>query len=97
MITRVVKLSFDPDKIKEFEALFNFNRSAIKSYKGCRDVKLMKNVAQKNCYFTVSSWESEELLNEYRNSPLFEKIWGEAKKYFNAKPEAWTLEEISNV
>jgi heme-degrading monooxygenase HmoA len=42
--------------------------------------------------FTVSIWESEDDLNAYRNSELFENTWAKTKVLFNDKPEAWSLE-----
>lgn len=93
MITRFVKLSFEPSKVEEFKSLFYSTKNAIESFNGCIEVKLMQDVSVNNIYFTISKWESEELLNEYRQSELFAKVWTQTKSYFNDKPEAWSLAE----
>jgi len=95
MITRIVKLTFDPIHVEEFKALFRDTQHAIQSTKGCLEVKLMKDVSKDNVFFTMSKWESEEYLNLYRKSELFEKVWAQTKQYFNDKPEAWSLEEVT--
>lgn len=93
MITRIVKLSFDPLKVEEFLILFKKMRVAIESSSGCFELRLMKDELQPNVFFTISKWESELFLNEYRKSELFNSIWEEVKKLFNAKPEAWSLRD----
>lgn len=94
MITRIVKLTFDPSRIEEFKNLFKDTQHAIQSSKGCIEVKLMKDVSKDNVFFTISKWESEEFLNLYRKSALFDKVWAQTKSYFNDKPEAWSVAEV---
>lgn len=95
MITRIVKLTFDPARVEEFKLLFNETQHAIQSSRGCLEVKLMKDVSKENVFFTMSKWDSEEDLNAYRKSALFDKVWTQTKTYFNDKPEAWSLEEFT--
>lgn len=96
MITRFVKLTFDPSKIEEFKILFHSTKAAIQSSKGCIEVKLMNDIANPNIFFTVSKWESEADLNEYRKSALFDKVWTQTKQYFSDKPQAWSVEEVNS-
>lgn len=93
MITRLVKLTIDKNKIADFEKIFVSNRDKIAGFPGCKSVKVMKDVNAPNIYFTYSIWESEEAINNYRSSELFGSIWPNAKKTFIDKPEAWSLEE----
>jgi len=41
---------------------------------------------------TYSVWDDEKTLENYKNSALFESIWPNIKVWFDAKPEAWSLE-----
>lgn len=93
MITRLVKLTIDPDKIKAFEDIFIANKERIAQYPGCLSLKVFKDVNRSNVYFTYSTWKSEADINSYRQSELFGSIWPNAKKTFCDKPEAWSLME----
>jgi heme-degrading monooxygenase HmoA len=92
MIKRIVKMSFRPDAVNEFENVFQSTRNRIASFEGCRKLELHKEKNAPNIYFTVSHWESETALNNYRNSELFATTWAKTKVLFNDKPEAWSLE-----
>jgi heme-degrading monooxygenase HmoA len=41
--------------------------------------------------FTLSIWNKEEDLNEYRKSAFFKSTWAKTKILFCDKPEAWSL------
>ena len=94
MITRIVKLTIHPEKTQEFKIFFYKNKQAIESFEGCFKVQLLKDVKYPNIYFTYSHWKDENLLNEYRNSEIFSKIWKHAKSCFCDKPIAWSLTEV---
>jgi quinol monooxygenase YgiN len=93
MITRIVKMTFRPDAADDFIGIFNATQSRIAAFEGCNSVKVFRDATKQNVFFTISEWESEEVLENYRESELFEQVWGKAKNYFDAKPEAWTLIE----
>lgn len=92
MITRLVKLTIDPERIVDFQEIFVSNQRRIADFPGCVDVKVLRDVNNSNVFFTYSHWESEDAINEYRKSELFGSIWPNTKKLFVAKPEAWSLE-----
>lgn len=94
MIKRIVKLSFKPEKISEFIQIFETSKPFIEKRKGCLGVSLHKDSKIENLMFTVSIWESEQDLNAYRASSLFENTWAKTKVLFNDKPEAWSLELV---
>lgn len=94
MIKRIVKMSFVPNKVEEFKTVFKENRVLIASFKGCSHVELLQDKLHANVFFTFSIWESEDFLNAYRDSELFETVWNKTKVLFNQKPEAWTVEEL---
>lgn len=93
MIIRIVKMTFHPEKIKEFEHIFNESKHLIRNMKGCSHLELLNDVNESNIYFTYSYWESENDLNNYRNSEIFVKVWAQTKILFIAKPEAWSVEQ----
>lgn len=95
MIKRIVKMSFQPDKVEEFKAVFQENWKFIAGFNGCKHVELLQDQLHPNVFFTYSLWEGESYLEEYRNSELFAKVWGKTKVLFNEKPLAWTLNELS--
>ena len=94
MIKRIVKLSFKPDKVEDFKTIFENNWQKIKGFEGCEDVELLQDENNEQIFFTYSLWQSEKHLNTYRNSELFNTVWGATKILFNAAPEAWTVKKL---
>lgn len=93
MINRIVKIRFNEDFSCEFEQIFIETKPLILKQKGCISVTMMKNIHQKNEFFTYSLWKNEEDLNNYRNTELFKSVWKKLKSNFSTKPEAWSLTE----
>ena len=91
MITRLVKLTLQPDKASQFEAIFYNTQSLIENSAGCRKTSLFKVAGAESQYFTISYWNSEQNLQDYRASDLFRNVWSTVKPLFSAKAEAWTL------
>ena len=89
MIVRIVKLSIDPNSKEgaSFRRLFLESKEHIVGQAGCHKVVLLE--AQTH-FFTHSTWDSEEALNDYRKSDLFGVVWPQTKALFYDKPEAWT-------
>lgn len=95
MIKRIVKMSFEPDKVETFKTVFKNNWKYIKGFDGCSHVELLQDKLNPHVFFTFSSWKSEDHLNTYRESDLFAKVWGATKILFNDKPMAWSLDELN--
>jgi len=95
MIKRIVKMSFVPEKVEDFKAIFEKNWTLIKGFEGCAHVELLQDKLHPNVFFTFSLWKSEEHLNAYRDSELFGSVWGATKALFNDKPQAWSLSELN--
>ncbi|WP_162052674.1 putative quinol monooxygenase [Pontibacter pamirensis] len=91
MITRIVRMTFTPEKTEEFLEIFRSSKEEIRGFEGCKHVELLQDVNTPNVYSTYSLWDSEGHLNEYRNSELFGQVWPKTKKLFAAKPQAWSL------
>lgn len=94
MIKRIVKMSFDPAKVNDFVEVFRTNWTLIRGFEGCNHVELLQDELHSNIFFTYSLWQSEEHLNKYRDSELFNKVWSKTKILFNDKPQAWTVKEL---
>jgi len=45
-------------------------------------------------FFTYSYWKTEEDLENFRKSDLFKNVWSKTKPFFNAKPEAWSVDKV---
>lgn len=93
MIIRIVKMTFHPEKVNEFQQIFNESKELIRNMPGCTHLELLNDVNEKNIFFTYSYWESENDLNNYRKSDVFAKVWAKTKVLFSDKPEAWSVEQ----
>jgi quinol monooxygenase YgiN len=94
MIKRIVKMSFVPEKVEDFLAVYRANWNLIRGSEGCKHVELLRDENSPNIFFTYSLWESEAHLNKYRDSELFNSVWSRVKPLFNDKPQAWSVKEI---
>ena len=96
MITRIVKLNFEDDKVDDFLAFFNTINHIINNFPGCYGMKLYQDVKDPSIIMTYSHWENEQALNNYRDSDAFGNIWPNIKPWFKNKPEAWTVTAYFN-
>ena len=84
-------MSFELEEVEKFKAIYELNWHKIKGFEGCLHVELLQDRSSPSIFFTYSNWESENHLNNYRDSILFKTVWASTKVLFNQKPEAWTL------
>jgi len=94
MLFRIVRMEFMPEKVTEFRELFKATRSKIASFEGCTGVQLLNDTQSANVFFTYSNWDSEQHLENYRNSELFKQTWTKTKAMFSGKPQAWSLTNV---
>ena len=94
MITRIVKITFNPGEVQSFLNIFHENKSKIAGFEGCTHLELLNDINSSNIFFTYSYWEDESYLEAYRNSELFKGVWQQTKKLFADKPEAWTVKKV---
>lgn len=94
MITRIVKMTFRPGTEADFQQVFRDSQPVIKTFAGCIEVNAFNDVANPLVYFTISKWESEDALNNYRNSEFFMQTWTKTKALFADKAQAWSLADI---
>jgi quinol monooxygenase YgiN len=88
MIVRVVRMTFRKGTEEKFLKIFRDNKSAIENFAGCSHLDLLRDVQNPNIFTTYSHWESEDALNEYRNSALFSIVWSQTKLLFDDQPQA---------
>lgn len=93
MFVRIVKMGFHPEHIETFLTNFHAKKEFIRNSSGCRLLELYRGKQDTTIFFTYSYWDSEEDLENYRNSELFKNVWAETKILFNAKPEAWSVDK----
>lgn len=94
MITRIVKMEFAPEHIDTFLAKFHTVKHKIRSFEGCHRLSLLQDIHHPNVIFTYSFWDSQEALDVYRYSDLFNETWAFTKALFCAKPQAWSVDQI---
>lgn len=96
MLIRIVKLTFEEDKIEQFLQFFESVKEQVNTFPGCLGMKLLREIEDPCTVMTYSHWESPADLENYRTSETFGKIWPTIKPWFAAKPEAWSVEEYFN-
>jgi quinol monooxygenase YgiN len=55
---------------------------------------MLRDINNPAIFITHSLWDSEEDLNKYRDSELFQSIWPTIKPWFAEKPQAWSLDNV---
>lgn len=98
MIVRVVKMEFKKECVEAFIRLFEERKEKIRASEGCIYLELLQGTeAKSNIFMTYSYWNTEEDLNNYRYSSLFEDTWKETKKLFARKPEAISFTKLHSL
>jgi heme-degrading monooxygenase HmoA len=97
MIIRIVKMEFEETNIPGFLEIFATSKVQIRSFPGCTHLQLLQDESDSCVFFTYSHWGGEDDLKSYRNSDLFQTVWGNTKKLFRAAPEAWSLSDRTEV
>lgn len=97
MFVRIVKMSFQPEKIDTFLSNFEANKTKIRAFEGCQFLELYRDKNNPNIFFTYSYWDTENDLENYRHSELFKGVWANTKPLFNAKPEAWSVDKLESL
>ena len=74
MIIRIVKMTFKPERINDFKAIFEASKEKIRDQNGCNYLCLLQDKNNTSVFFTYSYWDNEIYLNHYRNSNLFGQV-----------------------
>jgi quinol monooxygenase YgiN len=97
MLIRVVRMTFQPEKVDAFLQNLEANKHRIRNFQGCLHLEVWSDFHAKNIFTTYSIWENEEALNNYRDSELFKTVWGFTKSLFLEKPIAFSSKKIDEV
>jgi heme-degrading monooxygenase HmoA len=92
MIIRIVKMTFQSGKTNDFLDIFNQRKERIAACNGCSYVSLQHDIENPAIFFTISKWNSENDLENYRNSELFKETWKLTKALFEKPAEAWSVQ-----
>lgn len=90
-------MTFQEDKVHAFMVNFEANKEKIRHFPGCQYLELWRDKNHKNIFMTYSHWDSEEALNQYRDSELFKSVWSYTKTLFSDKPKAFSVEKIEQL
>lgn len=90
MLIRVVRMTFQDDKVNDFLKVFEESKEKIRSFDGCQHLELHKDYHAPNIYSTYSIWENDQALDNYRHSNLFKGVWAQTKVLFKEKPVAFS-------
>ena len=93
MLIRIVRMHFTEAGVEEFLEIFNANKEAIRNFEGCSHLQLLRDKDDPSVFITLSHWESEENLENYRKSELFGKVWGRVKNLFSERTIAFSSEK----
>jgi quinol monooxygenase YgiN len=91
MLTRIVRMTFEPERLADFLAIFRASENKIRNMPGCRYLELWQDAAAPNIYCTYSHWDSAADLDAYRRSALFGQVWPATKALFAAPPLAFSV------
>lgn len=94
MLIRIVRMTFQEDKVEEFLSIFQASKLKIRAFDGCEHLELLRDINFPNVFSTYSYWESENHLNTYRDSELFKSVWASTKVLFADKPIAFSSERV---
>ena len=84
-------MHFTEAGVNEFLEIFNQNKMAIRNFEGCTHLELLKDQENPFVYTTLSHWNNEQCLENYRKSELFGSVWGRVKTLFAERTQAFSL------
>ena len=97
MLIRIVRMTFRPDAVPAFLAIFAASRPLIAAQPGCHSVALWQEAGAAGAphvLATYSRWTSEDALNHYRRSALFGAVWPQTKALFAAPAQTFSFAEF---
>lgn len=93
-IQRLVRMSFEPDRIPDFMDVFETSKEKIRNFPGCIALNLIVDIEDSTVIYTSSIWRAVEDLENYRNSELFIQTWRKTKIHFKEKAQTSTFNVI---
>lgn len=77
-------MTFRPDALPEFLAMFETVSPQIRAFAGCHHLELWEDARYPNILTTFSHWDDAVALDAYRRSDLFRTTWAKTKPLFAA-------------
>jgi heme-degrading monooxygenase HmoA len=90
-------MNFIASEIENFLRIFEQSKDQIRNMPGCNHLELWNSQTEATVFYTYSIWDSENDLNNYRNSELFQSVWPATKALFASKAEASSLNVLFNL
>lgn len=87
-------MKFRAEELPVFLSLFERTAEQIRRFPGCSRLELWQDTGDPGLCFTYSWWESQQHLDEYRQSDLFRTTWAQAKILFEDKPIARSVQVL---
>ncbi|GAB3799106.1 hypothetical protein GCM10028819_21690 [Spirosoma humi] len=97
MLIRIVRMTFQDDKLADFHAIFDRSKQRIRTFPGNHQLDLLRDPNQPNVRITYSLWESADALEAYRRSELFRATWAATKVLFAERAVAFSAEKLEAV
>ncbi|WP_288428593.1 antibiotic biosynthesis monooxygenase family protein [uncultured Spirosoma sp.] len=97
MLVRIVRMTFQPDKLADFHAIFDRSKAHIRAFPGNHHLDLLRDPENPAVRMTYSLWESVDALEAYRQSELFRTTWAATKLLFAEKPIAFSGEKLEDI
>ena len=97
MLIRLVRMTFQKDKLPDFHAIFDRSKHRIRAFPGNRHLELLRDLGNPNVRMTYSLWDSADALDAYRQSELFRTTWAATKVLFSEKAVAFSGERMEEV
>lgn len=97
MLIRIVRMTFQPEKVADFLVIFDESKHKIRAMPGCHRLELLRDLDQPHVFMTYSYWDNVGALNDYRNSELFKTTWAKTKVLFAGKPLAYSVERLQEL
>ena len=90
-------MGFYKQNIEVFLQNFEATKTRIRAFEGCHFLELYRDKKDPCIFFPYSFWDSEEALETYRQSELFNTVWSKVKPLFSIRPEAWSVDKMETL
>jgi heme-degrading monooxygenase HmoA len=95
-IARVIIIKAPEEKFKEAEQIWKEDCAPLmRRQKGCRAEKFMRSLDHPDLYISYSEWDSQEDIDNYRNSEDHKKIRTESRALQGSRAVVWTYEILN--
>ncbi len=94
MLIRIVRMTFQENKLEAFQQIFDNSKAYIRAFPGCQHLELLSDLDSPNIRMTYSVWDGPDALENYRQSELFRTTWAATKVLFADKPIAFSAGQL---